>query len=227
FAVLEPEPVDVVELLRQARCAMSAMAERAGVQIVLAVPDSAVVCEIDPRRVARILRNLISNAVEYGRPTCSESDGALFVERSIVQVRVAADDQAVAVTVRDRGVGLYPQECDAVFHRFWRGDPSRARHTGGTGLGLSIALEDARLHGGWLQAWGRHGAGAQFRLTLPRHAGARLSGSPLPLEPGDTDFGGTDFRGTEGEGPELKDAVSDPTPSACLRTARASWAADV
>ena len=54
-----------------------------------------------------------------------------------------------------------------VFNRFWRSDPARARTTGGTGLGLAIALEDARLHGGWLQAWGTPAGGAQFRLTLP------------------------------------------------------------
>jgi two-component system, OmpR family, sensor histidine kinase MtrB len=70
-----------------------------------------------------------------------------------------------------------------VFNRFWRADPSRNRRTGGTGLGLAISLEDARLHGGWLQAWGRPGAGAVFRLTLPRRQGVRLHRSPLPLAP--------------------------------------------
>jgi two-component system sensor histidine kinase MtrB len=70
-----------------------------------------------------------------------------------------------------------------VFSRFWRADPSRARHTGGTGLGLSIALEDVRLHGGWLQAWGEPGNGSAFRMTLPRQAGGEVRSSPLPLEP--------------------------------------------
>ena len=72
-----------------------------------------------------------------------------------------------------------------VFNRFWRADPARARTSGGTGLGLSISLEDAHLHGGWLQAWGRPGQGAQFRLTLPRRAGGVLRQSPLPLAPAD------------------------------------------
>ena len=58
-----------------------------------------------------------------------------------------------------------------MFGRFWRADPARARSTGGTGLGLSIALEDVRLHGGWLQAWGEPGRGSVFRLTLPWHVG--------------------------------------------------------
>jgi two-component system sensor histidine kinase MtrB len=77
-----------------------------------------------------------------------------------------------------------------VFNRFWRADPARARSTGGTGLGLAIALEDARLHGGWLQAWGTPGGGAQFRLTLPRRAGIRLSTSPLPLQPDESPITG-------------------------------------
>jgi two-component system, OmpR family, sensor histidine kinase MtrB len=76
-----------------------------------------------------------------------------------------------------------------VFNRFWRADPARARTTGGTGLGLAISLEDAHLHGGWLQAWGHPGEGAQFRLTLPRHAGDKITSSPLPLVPADAPTG--------------------------------------
>jgi two-component system sensor histidine kinase MtrB len=73
-----------------------------------------------------------------------------------------------------------------VFNRFWRADPARARTTGGSGLGLAIALEDARLHGGWLQAWGDPGNGSQFRLTVPRRVGSDLTQSPIPLEPADS-----------------------------------------
>ncbi len=101
-------------------------------------------------------------------------------------VRVAGDDDAVAVAVRDHGVGLEPADVTMVFNRFWRADPARARTTGGTGLGLSIALEDAHLHGGWLQAWGEPGDGCQFRLTVPRRQGGELEGSPIPLEPTDS-----------------------------------------
>ena len=102
-----------------------------------------------------------------------------------VVVHVAGDDQSAAVAVRDHGVGLAPGEASMVFNRFWRADPARARTSGGTGLGLSISQEDAHLHGGWLQAWGRLGEGSQFRLTLPRYAGGALRQSPLPLVPAD------------------------------------------
>ena len=116
------------------------------------------IAEVDRRRVDRILRNLIGNAAEHG-------------EGRPIDVTLAGDDAAVAITVRDYGVGLRPGHEKQVFNRFWRADPSRARQTGGTGLGLSISLEDARLHGGWLEAWGAPGRGAVFRLTLPRAGG--------------------------------------------------------
>ena len=82
-----------------------------------------------------------------------------------------------------------PLRQQLVFDRFWRADPARARTTGGTGLGLAIALEDARLHNGWLQAWGECGKGSVFRLTVPRTAGDELAGSPLPLGPDEAEPG--------------------------------------
>ena len=124
--------------------------------------NEAIRAEVDRRRVERILRNLLVNAVEHG-------------EGRDVVVTVAEDRDTVAVAVRDHGVGLAPGEEVQVFERFWRADPARARTTGGTGLGLAIALEDARLHSGWLQAWGEKGRGSVFRLTLPRTAGQPLA----------------------------------------------------
>jgi two-component system sensor histidine kinase MtrB len=159
-----------VPVVRRVVDRLAGVAERAGVPVRLDLPDGPVIAEVDPRRVERVLRNLVGNAVEHG-------------EGRPVDVMLAADDTAVAVTVRDRGVGLSPGEEKLVFNRFWRSDPSRARQTGGTGLGLSISLEDARLHRGWLEAWGAAGEGAQFRLTLPVRAGNRLVASPLPLVP--------------------------------------------
>jgi two-component system sensor histidine kinase MtrB len=96
---------------------------------------------------------------------------------------MAADDDTVAVTVRDYGVGLRPGEEKLVFSRFWRSDPSRVRRSGGTGLGLAISIEDARLHQGRLEAWGEPGKGACFRLTLPLVRGHKVTTSPLPMKP--------------------------------------------
>ena len=169
-ATLDAEPIDVCDLVRRSADVAQQLAERRGARIEFRLPAQPCVAEADRRRVERILRNLLVNAVEHG-------------EGRETVVTVAADRDAVAVAVRDHGVGLKPGEEQLVFDRFWRADPARARTSGGTGLGLAIAQEDARLHGGWLEAWGECGRGSVFRLTLPRVAGARLEGSPLPLGP--------------------------------------------
>jgi two-component system, OmpR family, sensor histidine kinase MtrB len=173
-ATLEAEPVDVCDIARQSADVAQQLAERRGTRIEFRLPADPCIAEVDRRRVERILRNLLVNAVEHG-------------ENREAVVTVAADSVAVAVTVRDFGVGLRPGEEQLVFDRFWRADPARARTTGGTGLGLAIAQEDAWLHGGWLEAWGEPGRGSVFRLTLPRVAGEGLAGSPLPLGPGPGD----------------------------------------
>jgi two-component system sensor histidine kinase MtrB len=174
FAALDAEHTDLVPIVRRVAERLTGLADHVGVRLELIMPDTPVIAEVDPRRVERILRNLVGNAVEHG-------------EARPVQVTLACDEAAVAVTVRDHGVGLKSGEERLVFNRFWRADPSRARQTGGTGLGLSISIEDARLHGGWLEAWGTPGGGAQFRLTVPVRAGDRLVAAPLPLIPRDRD----------------------------------------
>ncbi|MGA4668642.1 MtrAB system histidine kinase MtrB [Propionibacteriaceae bacterium Y1923] len=170
-AVLSVDEVDLVSLVRDEVDAQAAFAASVGSDLVVEARGQAS-AEVDSRRIRRILRNLITNAIEHG-------------EGRPITVTVATDEHAVAITVRDHGVGLHASQVRDVFHRFWRGDPSRARLVGGTGLGLSIAMEDAHLHRGWLAAWGRPGRGAQFRLTLPRRAGGVLHSSPLSLAPHD------------------------------------------
>jgi two-component system sensor histidine kinase MtrB len=172
FAALDAEHADLVPIVERVAEGLAGLAERVGVTIDLRVPEGPMIAEVDPRRVERVLRNLVGNAVEHG-------------EARPVVVTLAGDEAAVAITVRDYGIGLKPGEERLVFNRFWRADPSRARQTGGTGLGLSISAEDARLHGGWLEAWGAPGSGAQFRLTLPVRSGDRLLAAPLPLIPRD------------------------------------------
>jgi two-component system sensor histidine kinase MtrB len=174
-ATLDAELVDVCDLVRRSADDAQQLAERRGGRIEFRLPATGCIAEVDRRRVERILRNILVNAVEHG-------------EGKDVVVTTAMDSDAVAVSVRDYGVGLAPGEEHKVFDRFWRADPARARTTGGTGLGLAISLEDARLHGGWLQARGERGKGSVFRLTLPRVAGQELAGSPLPLGPDEAEI---------------------------------------
>jgi two-component system, OmpR family, sensor histidine kinase MtrB len=174
-ATLDAELADVSDIVRRSADDAQQLAERRGCRIEFRLPAQACMAEVDRRRVERIMRNLLVNAVEHG-------------EGRDVVVTVAADRDTVAIAVRDHGVGLGPGEEQLVFERFWRADPSRARTVGGTGLGLAISLEDARLHGGWLQAWGERGRGSVFRLTVPREAGQPLAGSPLPLGPDEAEI---------------------------------------
>src|SRR3712207_1888203 len=107
FAVLDAEPTDLVPVVRRVVDRLGGVAERAGVPLRLRLPDAPVIAEVDPRRVERILRNLVGNAVEHaeGRP---------------VAVRLAQSATAVAVTVRDYGVGFNPGEEKLVFNRLDR-----------------------------------------------------------------------------------------------------------
>jgi len=171
-ATLSTDDFDFAALVRDEVAEVASLASQADVPVNVAVLPGAMTVEADPRRVRRILRNLLFNAIEHG-------------ETRPVEVTVAGDDHSVAVTVRDHGVGLRPDQTEQVFHRFWRADPSRQRNLGGTGLGLAIALEDARLHHGWLEAWGQLGEGSSFRLTLPRSPDETIEQSPLPLRPDD------------------------------------------
>ncbi len=175
-AVLDLDDVNLVDVAHRIVDVTRPLAEQRHVRVEVRAPDHACLAEADVRRVERIVRNLVTNAIDHA---AADRPGAGIV------LYVAGDDHAAAIAVRDHGVGLAPGEASMVFNRFWRADPARARTSGGTGLGLSIALEDTHLHGGWLQAWGRPGEGAQFRLTLPRRAGAVLRHSPLPLVPAD------------------------------------------
>jgi two-component system sensor histidine kinase MtrB len=171
-AVLDLDEVNLVDVAHRVVDQTRALADQRHTRVMVDAPDHACLAEADVRRVERIVRNLVTNAIDHA-------------ETRDVVVHVAGDDQAAAIAVRDHGVGLRPGESAMVFNRFWRADPARARTSGGTGLGLSISLEDTHLHGGWLQAWGRLGEGSQFRLTLPRRAGMPLRQSPLPLVPTD------------------------------------------
>ncbi|WP_314149612.1 MtrAB system histidine kinase MtrB [uncultured Leifsonia sp.] len=167
---LEPEPTNLVRLAEDVVDELRTLAEQNGSELRLDAPGGYFDVGMDPRRIRRIVRNLIGNAIEHG-------------EGKPVVVTVDSNETAVALTVRDYGIGMSQQDVNHVFDRFWRADPSRKRTLGGTGLGLAISLEDATLHSGWLQVWSMPGQGSSFRLTLPRIHGKEISASPLPLPP--------------------------------------------
>lgn len=168
-ADLSAEKVDVRRCVDAAYQQVTVVAKETGTPIRFHLPDEPVMATVDSRRIERVLRNLMANAVDHS-------------EGNPVDVTVRASDSAVSFTVVDHGVGLKPEQQELVFNRFWRADPSRVRRTGGTGLGLAIAREDAQLHGGELEAFGVPTVGSCFRLTVPLEPDASFGEHPLGLE---------------------------------------------
>ena len=137
-------PVDLGRLIRD----VAATRHR---DAVLELPDERVVIESDPRRLERIVGNLLDNAREH-------APGALVV------VRLVAGPDAIRIAVLDRGPGVPADRIGRIFDRFYMADPSRR---GGSGLGLAIAAEHATLLGGDLRARNRDGGGLAVELALP------------------------------------------------------------
>jgi two-component system sensor histidine kinase MtrB len=161
-------------LVREGIDSLGGLAEDTGTTFALHTPGGHATVEVDARRIARIVRNLLANAIEHG-------------EGRPIDVTVDSSEQAVGVGVRDHGIGMSPSDAERVFDRFWRADPSRQRRIGGTGLGLAISMEDAIMHGGRLEVWSRRGEGANFVLTLPRATGTDAAelDAPVALVPAD------------------------------------------
>jgi len=171
-AVLEAVDFDMVQLVQRCADDLGLVAKERKTEIYVNSSEPVIMIKADIRRVERILRNLLANAIDHS-------------EELQIDVRIVASDHDVAVGVRDYGIGLDENALTRVFDRFWRADPSRARTRGGTGLGLSIALEDARLHNGELEAWGRPGRGSHFVVTLPRNTWESIEARLIKLQPED------------------------------------------
>lgn len=163
------EEQDLRPIVRRVVELAAPLAERIGTQVRLHGFDAAATAVVDDVRAERIIRNLVLNAIEHS-------------EGTPIDITLASNSTAVAVRVTDQGVGMSPETAERVFDRFWRADPARARTTGGTGLGLAIALEDAKLHGGTLEAWGEESVVASFLLTLPKRPGEAFE-PPLDVVP--------------------------------------------
>ena len=169
---LELEPTSLAHLAEDVIASMQQLAEQHGTDVRLVAPGGYSPVDMDPRRVRRVVRNLLGNAIEHG-------------EGRPIVVTVDSDQQAVALGVRDFGLGMTPEDVEHVFDRFWRADPSRTRTIGGTGLGLSIALGDARLHGGELARVVRARSRLELRADAPAQGGQLTTAhSPIPVDPG-------------------------------------------
>ncbi len=168
-AILETKDVDLKPLVLKVVDQLQAHEIR---EFSFVAADQEYRALVDDRRIERIVRNLISNAIDH-----SENKG--------VVVTLAQSEHEISIGVRDYGIGFTERDSERLFDRFWRADPSRSRVRGGTGLGLAIALDDAKLHQGSLKAWGRPGYGAHFVVTLPKNPGIPLTSEPINIIPAD------------------------------------------
>ena len=107
------------------------------------------------RLIYEIVYNLCDNAIKYN------TDGGR------VQVTVTKENETAAVTVRDTGIGIPPDQQDRVFERFYRVDKSHSNASGGTGLGLSIVKHAVQYHHGTIHLQSEVGKGAELRVTFP------------------------------------------------------------
>lgn len=165
-AALSLDKVEIVGLVRRSADDLGMSSKDKDHLLSIFAPEQPIFVDGDARRIERIMRNLLANAIDHaeGKP---------------IHVTIKENESAVSIGVRDFGVGLTAQQIERVFDRFWRADPSRSRERGGTGLGLSISKEDALLHGGEIRVWGELNKGSNFVLTLPKVSGEGFTNYPL------------------------------------------------
>ena len=124
-------------------------------RIVVQTPDD-LHLNVDEARVTLMLKNLVGNALRYSE-----------IDDGPVTLTIEESDQSWILTVADRGPGIPPDQVGSIGEAFFRGDPSRTRHTGGSGLGLYLARLVAEAHGGSLKLETAYTDGALFVIELP------------------------------------------------------------
>lgn len=152
----EPMPAEPVELLALAREAAESLQSAAAARnVTIAVEGEPVELTGVRRLLYEIVFNLCDNAIKYN------TDGGR------VQVTVTKENETAAVTVRDTGIGIPPDQQDRVFERFYRVDKSHSKASGGTGLGLSIVKHAVQYHHGTIHLQSEVGKGTEIRVTFP------------------------------------------------------------
>jgi signal transduction histidine kinase len=152
---LHRAPTDLVALVQESVESHQAASGRT-IQLEVAVP--ALSAEVDAARLARVVGNLLANALKY-----SPEGSAIGVW--LGQEESAAGPEAVLV-VRDEGIGIPAADLPHIFERFRRG-LNVVGHIQGTGIGLASARQIVELHGGTIAVESQEGAGSTFTIRLP------------------------------------------------------------
>jgi len=154
---IEREPVDLRVLADEVVVSMRPLAEPKQIALHWKKPAAAVMTMTNPRIIARVLRNLVDNAIKY-----TPAGGMVKVQTIPIMIK---GQPYVEIQVKDTGLGIAPEHQEQIFERFYRVDSS---HTiPGTGLGLAIVKEIVEAHGGVVKVASLPGAGSTFTVTLP------------------------------------------------------------
>lgn len=157
------EPVQAEHLVREVMARMLPQAQRHRVMLRTEIEEGNVLVAADSKQIARVLVNLIHNAIKF-----THSGGTVTIGTAL-----QAGGQAQRFFVRDTGVGIRPEELPRIFERFYKADRARSKTDfigpggGGSGLGLAIARHVVEAHGGRITAESRVGYGSTFTFTLP------------------------------------------------------------
>lgn len=151
---MEREAVDIYELAEKAMQSLEAEAEAAGVTLELTGVRAS--CNGIARLLYGMIYNLCDNAIKYNR------------ENGTAAVCVEEKGAAIALSVRDTGIGIAPEHQERIFERFYRVDKSHSRAVGGTGLGLSIVKHAVKIHNGEIEIKSIVGNGTEMTVTLPK-----------------------------------------------------------
>jgi PAS domain S-box-containing protein len=169
---LQPEDVDLPAVLRAAEETARVAAAAGGVELVLDVPDVALVVRGDAVRLGQACDNLVSNAVKFtpagGRVTLSLRAGWQTADGAVTDEQRPGATPVARIAVTDTGYGIPAAELDRLFTRFFRASTARRNAVKGVGLGLSITKAITTAHGGSLDVTSVEGQGTTFTLTLPR-----------------------------------------------------------
>lgn len=150
---LKLAPVDLNVLIRQATDRLNTQADRKQLEIAVNVPDDLPDAAADAERVEQVMINLLHNAIKF-----TDNGGR-------ISISAWAQENFLAVSVTDTGIGIPREDLERIFERFYKVD--RARSSGGTGLGLAIAKHIVQAHGGHIWAESSEDRGSTFAFTLP------------------------------------------------------------
>jgi two-component system OmpR family sensor kinase len=156
--------LDLAPLLNEVADELGPLARAAQIDLRVDVPPHLPSVQGSPEQLRIVVRNLLDNAIKYS------------LAGSAVVLNAWGTDDAVAIEVRDRGIGIPAEALPAIFERFYRVDAARSPDRGGAGLGLALVQAVVTAHGGSVSVQSAPGQGSSFRVQIPRGAGQPIEG---------------------------------------------------